>query len=137
MTNKILKPTETQTPRTWEAICKVKGISPAIPFDVSMLPKETQNYLVAAYKLPIVIEVRNEGWTPDYTNPRQPKYELWPDVIADKDRPSGFGLSCDVYAYWYTSTFVGVRFAFRDIETAKSTFNDFKQDFEHFLLIIG
>jgi hypothetical protein len=126
--------TDQKTPATWKEICKVRGISEKIPFNVSKLPSATQNYLISAYKLPIVIETRNEGWVPDYTDLSQSKYELWPDILADKEHPSGFGLSFDVCAYWFTSTDVGVRFAFKDLETAKSVFNDFKSDFENFYL---
>ena len=124
---------------TWEKVCKAKGISDVIPFDVSMLPKETQNYLIAAYMLPIIIEVRNgKDWKPDYTKGNnQWKYELWLKVIADKDRPSGFGLSYDVCALWNSGTTVGVRFAFKSREVGMSVFEDFKKVFEHFMLIVS
>lgn len=122
---------------TWEKVCKHKGISPVIPFDVSMLPKAQQNYLIAAHKLPIIIAaVNNDANFPDYTNTDQWKYELWPRIIADKERPSGFALSYDVYGLWATRSTVGVRFAFKSREIAKSTFEDFKELFEHFFLKI-
>ncbi len=124
-------------PKTWKQVCKVKGIEDAIPFNVSMLAKEMQNYLIAAYKLPIIIEIRNEGWFPNYNDMSQPKYELWPNVIADKEHPSGSGLSSCDFVDWLTSTSVGVRFCFKDWETAQSVFNDFKTEFEHFLLKIA
>jgi hypothetical protein len=85
-------PVTKKAPATWKEICKVRGISEEIPFDVSKLPSETQNYLISAYKLPIVIETRNEGWVPDYTNVNQYKYELCLRVVP-APTPSGFGLS--------------------------------------------
>lgn len=128
---------KTKIPKTWKQVCKRKGISEAIPFDVSMLPKEQQNYLIAAYQLPIIIEVRNDGWAPDYANRNQLKFELWLEVIEDKSKPSGFGLSFDDVGGWRTDTVVGVRFCFKDKATAKLTFDDFQEVFENFMLKVG
>jgi hypothetical protein len=121
----------------WEKVCKKKGISPVVPFDVSMLDKPTQNYLTAAYKLPIIIEAANGTWKADYTDTDQWKYELWLRIIADKKRPSGFALSYDDCDNWYAISVVGVRFAFKDRGTAEKTFEENKELFEHFFLKIA
>jgi hypothetical protein len=123
---------------TWEKVCEHKGISPEVPFDVSMLPKAAQNFLIAAHKLPIIIEAWNDDVNfPDYRQGNsQYKYELWPEIIADDQRPSGFALSYFVFVNWFTFSFVGVRFAFKSRDTAKQVFEIYKPLFEHFFLKI-
>lgn len=120
-----------KVPTTWALICKKKGISPTIPFDVSMLPKEMQNYFIACYQNPIIIEVLNDGWIPDYTDMDQPKYEIRWRVNADKKRPSGFGLSYDNYVYWNSFSLVGVRHCFKDYNTMMLYVKHFKKVAEH------
>lgn len=124
-------------PTTWAEVAKQKGIPESVPFDLLMLPTVTQNYLIAAYKLPIIIEVLNGDWAPDYVSLSQPKYEIFFRIIADKERPSGFGLACFVDVIWLTYSTVGVRFCFKDGKTAEHAFNNFRQEFEHFILKIG
>ncbi len=134
---KVTTPTD-----QWEEICKEKGISTEVPMDVTRLPKTEQNFHIASYKLGIIIARNNQlannnqVWIPDYTDMSQWKYELWLKVIADKSRPSGFGLSYDGYGCWYTFTGVGVRFAFINKQTGIDTFEKNKHLFEQMILKI-
>jgi hypothetical protein len=105
--------------KKWEEAFKAKGLDPKVLPDAKVFGKA----VVAAYILPVVIEFANDGWKPDYTDHNQDKWELWVRVIADKENPSGCGLSLDVVACWDTGTGVGVRLCFESEETARYTFN--------------
>lgn len=124
-------------PINWSEVAKLKGLPEAMPFDLSMLDTVTQNYLYSAYRLPIVIETLNDGWVPDYTDSSQYKYEIWLNIIADKERPSGFGLVYYVYLDWSADSAVGVRFCFKDQKTALYAIKYFMTDFERFILKIA
>lgn len=119
---------------SFEIACKALDIKPIIP-DFSMVPVKHQKALIALYKLLFIVEAVNEGWVPDWNNSDEYKYVLWPDIIEDKSKPSGFGLSFDAIGHWRTSTTVGSRLCFKDRERAKHTFDTFIELYEDYLLI--
>ena len=117
--------------KTWQEAFAAKGMNPEIMPDVSMLPEAYRKQQLALYKLHVVAEVINDGWKPDYTNLRQWKYFPWFRVEASKENPSGFGLSFNVCAYWYSFSGVGVRLCFKSEEIAEyvgKQFIDLYQD---------
>lgn len=120
--------------KTFEDACKALRIEPDVP-DFSMTPEKHQKALAAHYKLVIIVEAVNEGWTPGWINDNKWKYELRPDVVEDKSKPSGFGLSYDGVAHWITHANVGSRLCFKSREVAKYTFETFKGLYEDYLLI--
>ena len=120
--------------KTFEDACIALKIDTTVP-DFSATPVKHQKALIAHYKLVIIVEAVNEGWEPDYSNNKEYKYELWPDVIEDKTKPSGFGLSYNGYGGWATLTTVGSRLCFKSGEIAEYTFETFKQLYEDYLLI--
>lgn len=120
--------------KTFEDACKVLGYISSVPSFESAPPKH-QKALAAHYQLVIITEAVNEGWTPNWSDTDERKWELWPDVVEDKSKPSGFGLAyldCD---FWGTFTAVGSRLCFKDRERAKYTFDQFKDMFEDYMLI--
>ncbi len=123
-----------KTIKTFEDACKALGISATVPtFDEA--PEAHRKALIAHYKLIIIVQAVNEGWQPNWSDNNERKYELWPDVVSDKSKPSGFGLSCYVYVYWRTTTLVGSRLCFKSSDVAKYTFEQFKYLYEDYLLI--
>ncbi len=120
--------------KKWQDAFKAKELDSKVLPDVSMLPVQYRKSVVAQYILNVVIDVANDGWIANYTDRSQPKYELWLEVIADDKRPSGFGLSLHHVDNWNTGTCVGVRFAFKDRETAKEVFKNNKELFEDLYL---
>lgn len=120
--------------KTFDDACKALNIEPTIP-DFSASPAKHQKALTAHYQLVIIVEAVNEGWQPDWGNKKEYKYELCPDIVKDKTKPSGFGLSFFGYAYWLTLTTVGSRLCFKSREVAKYTFETFKPLYEDYLLI--
>lgn len=92
-----------------------------------------QKALLAHYKLVLIVQAVNEGWQLNWANTDEFKYELWPDVISKES--GGFGLSCDGYDVWGTTTSVGSRLCFKSREVAKYTFETFKELYEDYLLI--
>lgn len=120
--------------KTFEDACLALGYDASVPsFDNA--PVKHRKALQAHYKLMIIIEAINEGWQPNWNDSDEFKYELWPDVIEDKNKPSGFGLSCDDYVTWLTITNVGSRLCFSSRERAKHCFNQFLQLWEDYFLI--
>ena len=104
--------------KSFEDACNALSIDTAIP-DFSATPAKHQKALVAHYKIVIIVEAVNEGWQPNWADNNEWKYELWPDVIEDKSKPSGFGLSYGDYDVWGTTTSVGSRLCFKNSDLAK------------------
>lgn len=120
--------------KTYEDACKALGIEPPV-IDFSMMPQKHQKALTAHSKLIIIAEAVNEGWTPNWSDTDEYKYELFPDVIEDSSKPSGFELSYHGCVSWGTDTYVGSRLCFKSREVAKHTFETFKKLYEDYLLI--
>lgn len=123
-------------PTTWQEVCNQLGIDDKIPFDVSMLPTDLQNYLISCYQSPFVTKALNGDWVPDYTDISQRKYEINWRIIADAQRPSGFALSYFNYDFWLSSSSVGVRHCFKDLPTLNHAVAHFLPVYEKMYLII-
>lgn len=120
--------------KTWQEYFKYKGLDPKVMPDVSMLLPKYRKPQIAQYILDVIVEVENDGWVADYNNPNQYKYSLWLNVIADKKRPSGFGLSYFIFDVWHSNSYCGVRLSFEDSDTAKAVFEKFKNFYEDLYL---
>lgn len=139
----LKKPTENYLPKiktmtkikTIEEAFKAKGLDPNALPDVSALPEGLRDYVIAQYQLAVVVSALNEGWEPDWSNEDQWKYYPWFSVEENDNKPSGFGLSCDVYVCWYSRTFVGSRLCFANRETAKYAAETFTELYERCYLI--
>ena len=105
--------------KTFEDACKVKGLDPLALPEVSMLPVEHQNALVATYKLFVVTEALNEGWKPNWNDSDEEKYFPFFLVDADEEHTGGTGLSYIDYDYRFQFSFVGSRLCFQNSELAK------------------
>lgn len=120
--------------KTFEDACKALNYDTTLP-DFGKSPTKHQKALIAHYKLVIIVEAVNEGWTPDWGNTDEYKYQLWPDVEEDTTKPSGFGLSYRGYDGWATHTTVGSRLCFKSRKVARHTFDTFKDLYEDYFLI--
>ncbi|MGE9312848.1 hypothetical protein ACLOAU_14465 [Niabella sp. CJ426] len=78
--------------KSFDEACQVLGYSNNLP-DVSNAPEKHRKALLAHYQLVIIVEAINSGWQPNWADTDEYKYELWPDIIEDESKPSGFGLS--------------------------------------------
>ena len=105
--------------KTWQSFFKENGLDPKVLPDVSMLAKEDRAPVIAQYIIQKTIKILNGDWVADYNDFNQLKYEPRFKVVADKKRPSGFGLSYLVCVYWLTFTFCGVRLVYKDLDTLK------------------
>lgn len=129
----------------YEALCKKHGVDPNALPDVSKVPEERRKYNLASERLALITKCYNAedsdgnvlevGWVPDYSKGNsQRKYEIWFEVVEDKSSVSGFGLAFGGYVGWLTDTVCGGRLCFKDIDTAKRAFSDFKEYYEDFYL---
>lgn len=103
---------------TYEDCEKAVGLTPGTLPDVSMLPAKYRKSLIADFQATIVTEAHNEGWEPDFTNHNQAKYSVWPEIKADKKRPTGFGFSYSGYVSSYSCAAVGSRHLLKSRELA-------------------
>ncbi|HEY0029169.1 MAG TPA: hypothetical protein VGC65_00310 [Bacteroidia bacterium] len=111
---------------TIEACFIATGRNPKNLPIVTHLPEKDAVKVIADYQYNIVVEAINEGVDPDWANPREAKWELWPDVVKDSAKPSGFGLSYNGYEYTRTNTVAGARRSFRSREQAKFCWDNFQ-----------
>ena len=121
--------------KTFEDACSALGVDATALPDFSMIPENHRKALLTHYKLVIVAEALNEGWKPDWSNNDECKYTPWLSVDEDKNKPSGFGLSCHGYAGWYTGTLVGSRLCFKSRELARYAVENFTELYEDYMLI--
>ena len=105
---------------SFEDACKVTGDDPAALPVVTGVAVRHQKRQIADHKLSIIAEALRGGVGKecDYTNRNEWKYFPVFEVQADKDRPSGFGLSFGVCDHWAASSYVGVRLCFQNEDVA-------------------
>lgn len=127
--------------KSFEDACASEGIDPALLPDVSMIPEGLGRWLIAGYKLAVIIAAVNrednggEKWEPSYIDGK-PKYSPWPDIEADEDNPAGSGFSRFDYGYAGSYSHVGSRLCFRSREACEYVFKTFENDLykEHLLI---
>ena len=61
--------------KTFEDALEETG-RPNIP-DFSDLPDDMRAYFVAHYKMSVIVEALNEGWTPNWNDSNEYKWRLW------------------------------------------------------------
>lgn len=122
--------------KSFEDACKALGIDPTKLPEVSMLPEQHRNAVVAYYKLFIIAQALNEGWEPNWNDTDEWKYYPWFDVEADESNTSGSGLSFDDYAYTYTSATIGSRLCYKSSELAVYAGEQFKELYEQAFLFL-
>ncbi len=120
--------------KTFEEACTSLGYPTELPVFLKPVTKH-HKAIIAHYKLVIIVEAVNAGWQPDWDNTDEYKYELWPDIVKDETKPSGFGLAYFGYVRWVAISSVGSRLCFVSREAAKQVFETFKDLYEDYLLI--
>lgn len=120
--------------KSFEEACKALNISQSLP-DVSALPAEHQQAIMAHYKLVIIAQALNEGWIPNWNDTTQPKYTPRFEVKASSKKTGGSELVYVSYYGWYTNSHVGSRLCFKDRYTAKYAATTFKKIYEEYFLI--
>ena len=83
--------------KTFEDACEVLGIGTSIP-NVDNLRKKDRASVIAQYKLLVIIEALNEGWTPNWDNNNEYKYYPYFDM---RNNTPVFG---DYYNWFTVST---------------------------------
>ncbi|MDH6354685.1 hypothetical protein M2132_001014 [Dysgonomonas sp. PH5-45] len=83
---------------------------PNVP-DFSNVPENMKDYFVAQYKMSVIAEALNEGWTPDWDNANEKKW--WPWFIMEK---AVFRFFNSRYCCSYADAGSGSRLCFRTEE---------------------
>jgi hypothetical protein len=115
--------------KTFAGACKALGMDAKNLPDVSMLPHDQQEAIIAHYKLVIIAQALNEGWKPNWSDYNEYKYYPWFNMR------SGSGLSYFDYVYWVTLTLVGSRLCFKSRELAEYAGKNFKKLYEQYFLL--
>ncbi|MDV3882949.1 hypothetical protein CMU04_06410 [Elizabethkingia anophelis] len=87
----------TEKVKSFEDACSILEIENNLP-DVTMLPEKHKKSIIAHYKLTIIIEALNEGWTPDWSNWDERKYYPWFEMSDSSGRFS-FDGSHDLHSH--------------------------------------
>lgn len=87
----------------------------------------------AWFKFDLINEVLNEGKIMDFTN-GEGKHYAWFDVVKDKNKPSGCGLSLHAVGYAGTNTAVGARLCFNTPELVRHAVKHFLPEYEAILI---
>lgn len=134
MKTKTTKPI-TQRVKTYEGACKVLGIDPKKLPNVSGIAKELRNYILAHYKLTIITQALNEGWTPDWSNTDQWKYLVCSRIKATQKNPHGSGFVDSDFNFWSTHSFVSSRLLYKSSELALYSSKQFKKLWKDYIII--
>lgn len=117
--------------KTWEDACKIKGINPEyLPYPVATNGDERAAN--AFFKMNIIREVLNEGWTPDWNNSNEYKYYPWFKMGSSG---GGGGFSYHYCDYGRTLTCVGARLVFKSQALAVYAGNQFVEIYKDFMTI--
>lgn len=119
---------------TWEGICKIAKVDPVNDLPFQKPKNDREEGANAFFQFSLIREVLNEGKDADFDSSDE-KIVLWPDLVKDSSKPSGFGLSYCGYDFTYSFTFAGARLIFRDRKTAKLAFDNFLPILEKFYFI--
>ena len=121
----ILKVSDYRDIKTFADACEHLGLDPKKEVSVD------DDKHIRAYKMLIIIyKAVNNGWTPDWTNPKEYKYYPWFEVVS-----SGAGLSYSFSVYLSTGTTVGSRLCTDKSEKAEFLGNQFKELYEDYFLL--
>jgi hypothetical protein len=104
------------------------------PLELPTVPRAMDRLsgrIIADYKLCIIFEAINNGWTPDWSKPSQYKYYPWYPVLS-----SGFGFDGSGYGCDRTNTTVGSRLCTDTAKKALYIAVTFIKEYEQYLLIL-
>lgn len=121
--------------KTFADACKKLGLDPQKLPEVSLLPEKHQKSIIAFFKLIIIVEAINNGWTPNWNDHNQWKYYAWFYVKASEEQPAGSGFSLSCYGCSYTVTDVGSRLCFETSEQANYAAKQFEDLYQDYLLL--
>lgn len=100
--------------KSFEDALAVTG-RPALP-DFSNVPADLRDYFEAQYKVVVIAEALNEGWTPDWTDHDQEKWFPW---FHHPVSSSGFVFGVTVYFFSCANAGNSSRLCFKNSELAR------------------
>ena len=83
---------------------------PNVP-DFSNVPQDMREYFKAQYKMSVIAEALNEGWTPNWDNDNERKWRPW--LVMS---PSGFAFCGSTFGYSLAYAGSGSRLCFKTRE---------------------
>ena len=124
----------TQRVKTFEDACAVLDLSANVHLpDVSRLPKQHANSVIAYYKLCIIAEALNEGWKPNWADTDECKWFPW-WYVSTSGSNAGLAYANTSYAATYATASIGSRLGFKTEELAEYAAEQFKSLYETYLL---
>ena len=102
---------------SFEEACKKEGLNPVEEIPFKNPANGRQIAVNAAAKLFIIAKALNGDWKADWNNWNQGKYYPWFDMRSSPAGGSGFSYGDCVYGR--SSSYVGSRLVYKDLETAE------------------
>jgi hypothetical protein len=118
--------------KSFEDACEVLGISEDLP-RVSNLREKHKKSILADYKLGIIAEALNEGWSPDWSNKNEYKYFPWWRVDTNGSF-AGLASAMPISSATAAYAFYGSRLGFKTEALARYAADQFKDLYEDMLL---
>lgn len=117
---------------SFEDACEKVHISPILP-KVDDLREKDAKHIIATYKLSIITEALNDGWTPDFNNWNEKKWYVYLlGGNANSGAYAGLGYSYAGNSVANTFTNFGSRLCFKNEELVKYSleiFSDLWKDY--------
>lgn len=116
---------------SFEDACQRLGIHPILP-KVDDLREKDAKHIIATYKLSIITEALNDGWTPDFNNWNEKKcYVYLLGGTANSGVYAGLGIRMR-HSVAYTHTYFGSHLCFKNenlLTYSVETFKDLWKDY--------
>lgn len=116
--------------KSYEDACKALNLDPANLPVVDNLPEKDRKYIVAYYKLTVIIRALNEGWEPNWQDWDEYKYFNWFYIDS-----AGFACAFTSYAVSSASTNFGSRLCFKNATLARYARETFESLYLDYLFI--
>ena len=114
--------------KTFKDACHKIRVTPALPTLLNGC-QELMKATIAAYKLMVIFQAINDGWTPDWKNTDQAKWFPWFRVL-----PSGSGFSFSDAFISYGNSYVGSRLCTDTGEKCRYIAEQFEAEYKEFFL---
>lgn len=117
--------------KSFEDACKVLNRETILP-DFSMIPEKDRKPLIAHYKLIVICEALNEGWTPDWNNDKWDKFYPW--FYMEGSSSSG-RFSFDDSGNRHSGSYCGSRLCFKSEDLADYAGTQFEELYKEYFII--
>lgn len=118
--------------KTWEDVCEELGLDVNGILPYATPQTDDQRAINAFTQLNYIRQALNEGWTPNWDDSSEYKYNPWFDM---RGTSAGSGFSGSTYFYDYNSSDVGSRLCYKSEKLAKYAGTQFVEVYKALFII--